>query len=106
MLDMRKKIENAIKSWHMASMKGVEELARKQGVKNLYLHGEGVRAHLSGMEAAQENPVWLQEMYFKTPKALAWEKIDYNDYPNKNAKFIEDVKQSGRPTYCWKKKLK
>lgn len=105
MTEYQKKIEKSLGNWHLASMKATEELAKKQGVKNLYLHGEGVRSTLSGMDEAKQNPIWLQEMYFKTPKALGWDKVDYTDYPVQSKSFLNEVKTNGRPTYCWVKKL-
>jgi hypothetical protein len=97
-------IANIINGWHKASINGLHELAKKQGVKYIYQHGEGIAATLRSFKEG-ENPVWMQELYSKTPKALGWEKIDYNDYPDKNPRLADEAKQKGRPTYCWRKKV-
>lgn len=105
MENYQKQISSAIKGWHMASMSGMEELAKKQGLKYVYLHGPGVRAQLSGMQPSRKNPIWLDHMYNQAPEEAGWEKCEYNDYPVKSASFAKDLKASGRPTYCWRKKI-
>ena len=98
------KIASLIKDWHQASINGLMELAKKQGVENVYMHGEGIAATLRGFKS-RENPVWMQELYSKYPKATGWEKVDYMDYPNKNPDLAERAKNAGRPTYCWRRKV-
>lgn len=98
-------IEEVLSGWHMASLKAVEELAKKNGAENLYLHGSGIRATLSGMSKTKTLPVWLQNMYDRVPKAEKWESVDYSDYPNKGSTGSE-AKKEGYSSQCWKKPLK
>ena len=98
-------VADIVSGWHMASMKAVEELAKRNGVKDLYLHGSGIRATLSGMSKDRALPVWLQTMYDKVPKAEKWEAVDYSDYPNKGGTGSK-AKDRGYSTQCWKKSLK
>ncbi|MGH7240991.1 MAG: hypothetical protein ACREGB_01705, partial [Candidatus Saccharimonadales bacterium] len=108
MKEYANQIRAAVQGWFQASWKGVIDLAKKQGCEALYLHGPGIRAHLSGMDPEKENPVWHQEMYQRYPANQGWEKIDYTDYPENrvNRVFLEGVREQNRPTHCWRLKLK
>lgn len=102
-----KRIEKIISGWHEASSKGMEEFAKKQGVKTLYLHGEDVRAKLSGMDKREAgNPIWMQHMYNHYPKANGWEDTTYSEYPNASADFKRELEDDGRSLKCWKKEIK
>jgi hypothetical protein len=103
--EYKKKIAKIISGWHEASIKATIELAKKNGVKNLYMHGIGVRSYLSGMGDKKEYPVWMQHMYERWPKNNGLEEVDYQDYPNKSQDFYDKVKSTGRSTKCWKFKL-
>jgi hypothetical protein len=111
MFKYQKQIEKVLGNWHEAAVRGVKELAKKQGIENLFLHGEGVRATLSGMSNPDKpgNPVWMQHMYTRHPKNNGWEKVDYSDYPNMSQSFKREVETSplpyNRDTSCWKIKL-
>jgi hypothetical protein len=98
-------VADIVSGWHMASLNAVEELAKRNGVKNLFLHGAGIRAALSGMSKDRALPIWLQTMYDKVPKAEKWEAVDYSDYPNKGETGSR-AKKAGYSTQCWKKPLK
>ena len=85
--------------------RAVEDLARKQGVENLYIHGSGVRAALSGAKP-HKMPHSLFERYDEFPAENGYERIDYKDYPT-NSDFLKEFKGEleGHSTHCWKKKL-
>lgn len=100
-----KAVEDVLSSWYEASMDGIEQLAKKQGVSALHIHGEDVRASLSGMNKGKKNPVWMEKMYKREPPKRGYEKIDYSDYPNKNENFFNELKREGRETWCWRKRL-
>jgi len=110
MMDHAKKIEGLFKDWHGATVKGAVDLAKKQGVKNLFMHGVGIRSALSfgGGEQMQgrKEQSWMKEMYEKFPKKNGWEQVDYSDYPNYNKTLHEDVRENHKHgTVCWKLKL-
>ena len=98
------KIKGLLKNWIKAQYRAVEDLARKQGVENLYIHGSGIRAAMSGNEP-NSMPHSLFERYDELPQENGFEKIDYRDYPTKT-KFLSDSRYlAGHSTHCWKKKL-
>lgn len=100
-----KQIEEAMGTWYEASMHGIEQLAKQQGAKQIFIHGEDVRAKLSGMTKGQKNPVWMQKMYNREPPKYGYEKCDYTDYPSKSTSFLEGLKTNDRQTWCWRKRL-
>lgn len=106
-----KEIGNAISGWFEASHKAVEELARQNGVKELYMHGPNVRGAMSFDGNTRENPYpeWLNYMYSVAPsKDPDWEKCDYTDYPEWNQAILDKIKgnhEDYRSTHCWRKKL-
>jgi hypothetical protein len=112
------RIEKIVAGWYHAALHGVEELARKQGVKNLYIHGQHVRANLSGMDTKRSYPVKLTEMYHKEPPKFGYEECQYTDYPNWSKSLVEDLKKvhpddfvgptsspSPKALQCWRKRL-
>lgn len=105
MHDYTNKIAEAIGSWHPASLQAAEEMARRSGAEYMYIHGPGVRAALSGMSTDREIPVWLKKMYEQYPPKAGYEQVDYSEYPNVGD-GAKDAKAKGRPTYCWRKKLR
>jgi hypothetical protein len=102
--ELHQKIVDMIDGWYRAGLKGLEELAKKQGVENLYIHGPGIRAQLSSLHSERELPVRVTEMYSKMPEKLGWEKIDYSDYPSYSSQLFNKAKQNKWPTTCWKKR--
>jgi hypothetical protein len=104
------KTEKILQGWYHAAVSGVEQLARKQGVKNLYIHGVNVRARMSGMDSDRPYPVKLQEMYDQDPPKFGYERCDYSDYPKFNQQLSDQVKSKGKDddkkdTRCWRKRL-
>jgi hypothetical protein len=109
-LDFGKQIEKLVGNWYEASMQGMEELAKKHGVENLYIHGKGVRAALSGYDEAKEMTVKVNKMHHKDPPKFGYEKCDYSEYPHYNKSMIDDLKskedEEFKDTSCWRKRLK
>ncbi|RLF66860.1 MAG: hypothetical protein DRN30_01375 [Thermoplasmata archaeon] len=100
-----KKIEKIVQGWHEAAMKGLQELARRQGVKTLFLHGEGVRSVMSFGDygdSDRPNPVWMQHMYSKWPKKNGWDECDYTDYPSYDRSTKTGAETKPAKTQCWK----
>jgi hypothetical protein len=105
------KIEKLLSGWYHSALTGIEELAKKQGVKTLYIHGPNVRAALSGLErsAGRDLPVKLKEMYAKEPPKFGYEKCYYTDYPHWSEALVNKVQESKdqdkKDISCWRKKL-
>lgn len=104
------KTEKILQGWYHAAIAGVEELARKQGVKTLYLHGPNIRARMSGLDPDRPYPVKLLEMYDQDPPKFGYEKCDYSEYPSYNQSLIKEVKNRAadpekQATRCWRKRL-
>lgn len=109
MMGYVQKIEKIVSGWYHASLRGAEELAKKHGVKNLYIHGQHVRASLSGMDAGRSYPVKLTEMYHKEPPKFGYEECEYTDYPSWSESMLSQVTDA-KPndptaTKCWRKRL-
>ena len=110
MMEHTKTIEKLFKEWHGATVKAAVEMARKQGVKNIYMHGVGIRSLLShggGYSMAnREEESWMKDLYEKFPKKNGWEPVDYSEYPNYNKSIHADVTEHHKSgTKCWKLKL-
>jgi hypothetical protein len=109
-IDYTGKIEKIVSGWYHAALHGIEDLARKQGVKNLYIHGQHVRAKLSGMNTDRSYPVKLTEMYHKEPPKFGYKECQYTDYPNWSKSMVEDMKSLSQDPkknalQCWRKRL-
>lgn len=109
MIQYTHKVEKILSGWYHAALHGVEELARKQGVKNLYIHGRHVRARLAGLNPEKAYPVKLMEMYHREPPKFGYEECDYTDYPAWSQSFLENVSDrhpnEPKALQCWRKKL-
>jgi hypothetical protein len=99
------KMKEFIKGWEESQYAAVEELARKHGVKNLYMHGFGPRVTMSNYTKKSEIPHGFTSKYEKFPKKQGFEECDYSDYPKTNDGFAKKVKKAGFSTKCWRKKL-
>jgi hypothetical protein len=99
------RISDMIAGWYQAGLGAVEELARRNGARSLYMHGLEVRARLSGFSSDRAYPSYIREMYDKYPRKAGWESVPYDSYPVKSKSFAAYL--SGRPnSLCWRKKLK
>jgi hypothetical protein len=99
----KKRLEKIIEGWHEATIKATVNLAKKNGIKNLYLHGLGVRHTL--IDPSSDPSVTLQYMYDKWPRKNGLEEVDYQDYPAKSQSFYNMVRKNKLSTKCWKFKL-
>ena len=99
-----KKIRKTLSGWLKAQYQAVENLARKQGVKTLYIHGTGIRSYLSGYNE-DEVPEAFGERYDELAQENGFEKCDYSDYPSQSRKTKSETKAAGLSTHCWRKKL-
>ena len=100
-----KQVEKIISGWHEAAVKAAKNIAKKNGAKQLFLHGEGVRSAMSFGPNKRENPVWMQHMYSRHPRKNGWEECDYTDYPNWSKERKKEAEQTLHGTKCWKIKL-
>ena len=100
-----KQVEKIISGWHEAAVKAAKNIAKKNGAKQLFLHGEGVRSTMSFGANKRENPVWMQHMYSRHPKKNGWQQCDYTDYPNWSKSLKKEAEQTLQGTKCWKIKL-
>lgn len=93
-MDRSKKVKKAIASWHEAAVQGAINLAKKQGVEKLYLHGEELRSSMSFSPdtVTRDNPLWTQQMYSRWPAQNGWEKVDYSEYPNYNKSKLTEIR--------------
>ena len=108
MTNAAKKINEVTSGWFEASHKAVEEMARKNNVQNLFMHGPDVRATMSMLTDSKKYPSWLDHMYRKHPESSPdWESVDYTEYPHHSDDLAEKVsrRSKGHSTKCWKKKL-
>lgn len=100
-----RKIQSLTSSWLDAIHQAVNDMAKKQGVEKLYMHGPDTRATLSNMNQ-EKYPEWLNYMYVKYPPQNKWEKANYNNLPNASKSFAESVKKRKfgyRSLQIWKK---
>lgn len=108
--NMVKHIEKVFKNWVDASYEAIEELAKKQGVKKLYVHGQGVRRSMSGVSENKKIEVF-DEAYEKQPIKRGFKKCLYSDYPRHSNSIISSVKSDKSPEeqqkalHCWVKEL-
>jgi hypothetical protein len=111
----QKQILKTVSTFYEAAMKGVKELAVKQGVENLFMHGLEARAEMSGWGTNEDYPLYGINQYHKFPKAQGFEEVDYSEYPVKSERFLRDIKgrnsTTGKKlgtsaTQCWKIPLK
>lgn len=83
------------------------DLAKKNGVHNLYLHGSGLRSLLSNVDYV---PPVFKEIYEEIPKMFNFKPIEYNKYPIFDRELFSDIKRKyPEPSpkfYCWLLKLK
>ena len=75
----------------------IEQLAKKQGVPALHMHGKKMRAELSGMDDDKEVPKWLEYKYETWPQKNGWEESDKSHYPS--------GKKKDKDTKTWMKRL-
>jgi hypothetical protein len=103
-----KDLERIMGDWGNTSITGMEEFAKAQGAENIFIHGVGVRAKMSGLSHEEEGSSKLEELYFKNPKKHSYEEIDYDQYPHTNAEHLGKTakyKKQEIPNKCWRKKL-
>ena len=110
-------------NWYEASVAGVEDFARANGFKQVFIHGIGVRANLSGHNTDRDPTLWMKQMYFDKPPTLGYEEGRYSEYPSADAEtqnkvlknfekddenlkpFWKDLRDQGKELLVWKKKL-
>jgi hypothetical protein len=98
-------INDIIGDWHKATVAAVESFAKSQGYEKIYLHGPGLRYHLSDMRGDRQMPAWLTEMYDRYPRKNGWEECDYSDYPNYSKDKLSILQLRHTSTKCWVKKI-
>lgn len=90
-----RKIQKLTKNWKEIAFSGIESAAKKHDVEKLFLHGEDIRAELSGMSKDKKYPNWLTDTYGKFPKTVGMENYgSYFKYPNVNLDFARRVEKS------------
>jgi hypothetical protein len=94
------KISELFKHFNPISYDIVEKLARQQGIKQIYIHGQGVRRYLSGVNEDQHIAAF-DEAYTKLPKQNGYSECNYEDYPNHSNRTSSAIKNH----QCWVKKL-
>jgi hypothetical protein len=98
------KIQKAFEGWYEASLNSTIENARKHGVKEIFIHGSGIRSVLSGKGKEDIPDSWF-DMYDKHPKSMGFEKCDYSEYPNFDNSTLSSAKSKGHSSHCWRLKL-
>ena len=95
------KIDKALENWSDAAMNSVVENAKSHGITKLYMHGSGVRSHLSGNHDAENLNPRLVELYDTNAKKYGFQECQYSDYPNANKETLNATKDKGFSTSCW-----
>lgn len=113
-----KKIDKIIEGYMGAQLESVKQAAKAHGVKKIYMHGHGVRAHLSGGARTYVNGQLqfknydknfvherIRDLYERLPAQQGFTKVDYTDYPNFSNTTLKSIKDKELPTYCWEMKI-
>jgi hypothetical protein len=94
------KIEKAFEGWMPTAYQAVEALAKKQGVKKIFVHGVGVRKQLSGV-SPEQHVATFDEAYKKQPQKMGYQQCNYSDYPS----FNPDIQNKNIDKKCWVKDI-
>lgn len=108
------KIDSMFENWQKASMEAVIQNAKAHGIKNVFMHGHGIRSMMSGGQVLNGSYIdynkdfvnpRIKEIYDGNAEKFGFEKVDYTDYPNFSKETLKATTDKGLPTHCWKLKV-